>query len=63
MKTLELNQMKGIEGGNKCDWGVLIGCGFVGFAFGLGTGPLGGALAGSACKAGALAGGYCDGGE
>ena len=60
MKTLDLNQMENYSGGNSCDWGVLIGCGFVGLAFGLGTGPFGGALAGFACKAGALASGYCD---
>ncbi len=64
MKKLELNQMETIEGGTtdstKCRYGVMIGCGFVSLAFGLGTGPFGGVLAGAACKTGAIASGYCD---
>ena len=64
MRTLNLNEMEIIEGGinrgTKCRIGVAIGCGLVGVAFGLATGPLGGFLARAACSGGAWFSGYCN---
>jgi len=53
--------MEVLNGGNKkCGYGTIIGCGFVGLAFALATGPWGGAIAGGVCKIAALESGYCE---
>jgi hypothetical protein len=48
MRKLEMSEMEMIQGGG-CSFGVSIGCAFVALAFGLGTSPWGGFVAGLAC--------------